>query len=496
MKSLRFLLGIVVAVLFCSCNSWLDVKSSTELDRDDLFSTENGFSEAMTGVYTSLADASLYGGELSWGLLDVLAGQYIDVKGNYNKFSQSSYKQNSSERDDNAIGIIDQLWRGIYAQIANLNSLLESIDAHENVFTEDNYAVLKGEAIGLRAFLHFELCRLFGYDYENGKERETIPFVDQLVTQVAPMLTLEEACGRIIEELNMARTLLEHDPMLLGTTPSEVLASLPTGNYADYNIAIWHNRRFHFNYFAVLATLARVYQWQGNHAEALRIAKEVIDFQESHFPWVATANLTTISNSSYNTSENQDRTFATEHIFALNVRSLENNIEGYLNTVGGTSNVLNSDVSKFANFDIRRIYLYHYVGDKYLLNKFYQPEIVADFFKYRMPLIKIGEMYLIAAESTDDLQEAATYLDALRNHRGYTSDLAGEYESGHLSAEDIASEIMREYQTEFCGEGQLWYYYKRNRILQIPNTDGLSNVDMFVFDMPENEIIYGGRDLD
>lgn len=127
------ILPILILLLNTSCNNWLDVKSSTELDRDDLFSSENGFGEALIGVYSQLSDASLYGGELTWGLLDVLGGQYVDVKGNYNKFSTSSYKQNSTDRDDNALGIVDQLWKGLYAQIANLNSILESIDEHKDV---------------------------------------------------------------------------------------------------------------------------------------------------------------------------------------------------------------------------------------------------------------------------------------------------------------------------------------------------------------------------
>ena len=492
MKSI-FILSITILFLTASCNNWLDVKSSTELDADDLFTSENGFAEALVGIYSQLSDASLYGGELTWGLLDVLGGQYIDVKGNYNKFSTSSYKQNSSERNDNAIGIVDQLWRGLYTQIANLNALLESIDKHKEIFIGENYNIIKGEAIGLRAFLHLELLRMYGWDYENGKDKETLPFVEELTTKVAPMLTEDQVLTKIITELNSAKELLQQDPILLGTTPSEVLASLPSGNYTNYGIETWHNRRFHFNYFAVQAALARAYQWKGDRPNALQAAEEILKYQASRFPWVLKSNLTTINNSSYNTAENQDRTFATEHIFALNIRSLENNIQGFLNSIGGTNNILNSDVTKFNEGDLRRQFLYTYVGEKYLLNKFYQPETVSTFFKYRMPIIRISEMYLIAAESTDDVSKAATYLDELRNQRGIISHLVEEVEDGFLYLEDIPYEIMLEYQREFCGEGQVWFYYKRNRITAIPNTTELSGLDMFVFDIPEDEIIYGGR---
>lgn len=487
------ILPILILLLNTSCNNWLDVKSSTELDRDDLFSSENGFGEALIGVYSQLSDASLYGGELTWGLLDVLGGQYVDVKGNYNKFSTSSYKQNSTDRDDNALGIVDQLWKGLYAQIANLNSILESIDEHKDVFNGDNYSVIKGEAIGLRAFLHLELLRMYSMDYENAKDKEAIPFVEGLTTQVAPMLTADQALTKIITELKIAKELLQQDPILLGTVPSEVLASQPGGKYADYSIEPWHNRRFHFNYFAVQAALARAYQWKGDRKNALDASEEVIRYQASRFPWVKKSNLTTISNSSYNTCENQDRTFATEHIFALNIRSLESNIQGYLTTVGGTNNVLNSDVTKFNDSDLRRQFLYTYVGEKYLLNKFCQPEVVATFFKYRMPVMRIGEMYLIAAESSDDLLKAASYLDQLKSQRGITSNLMEEAEDGNFLLEDVSYEVMTEYQREFCGEGQVWFYYKRNRITAIPNTIELSGLDMFVFDIPEDEITYGGR---
>lgn len=107
--------------------------------------------------------------------------------------------------------------------------------------------------------------------------------------------------------------------------------------------------------------------------------------------------------------------------------------------------------------------------------------------------MRIGEMYLIAAESSDDLLKAASYLDQLKSQRGITSNLMEEAEDGNFLLEDVSYEVMTEYQREFCGEGQVWFYYKRNRITAIPNTIELSGLDMFVFDIPEDEITYGGR---
>lgn len=79
-------------------------------------------------------------------------------------------------------------------------------------------------------------------------------------------------------------------------------------------IQSWHNRRFRFNYYAAVATMARVYLWKGDRENALLCAGEVIADQESRFPWVLKANLSNIGNTSNEYYRNQDRSYATEHI--------------------------------------------------------------------------------------------------------------------------------------------------------------------------------------
>lgn len=472
---------------FQSCD-WLDVKSSTELDRDELFSSEQGYREAIVGVYSSLGGSSLYGTELSWGMLDVLGGRYIDLQGSYNKYSSSSYKHNTSDSDDNAIAAVDAIWGSMYEQIANLNSIINTIDDNQNVFTGNNYSILKGEAIGLRAFLHFELLRMYGPDYVTGKDTKAIPFVSELTTKVSTLLTVDQALTIIIDQLKQAIELMKEDPIVTGETPSKILASLPSGSYSSYGIESWHNRRFHFNYFAAKAALARAYLWKGDKEDAKKEALDVIAYQESRFPWVNTSNLTTIGST---TAENQDRTFATEHIFALNIADFETLLSGLLMAdTGSSSSLLNSDKSIFEGLtaDIRYQYLYTTSGKKSLLSKYIQPTIVASFFKSRLPIIRISEMYYIAAECESDPNTAARYLDIVRSHRGLSNE---KLQNMGLSLEEVKDEIKKEYQKEFCGEGQMWYYYKRNRITAIPNMKDYGNLSMFVFDRPEDETLYG-----
>ena len=61
MKVIKIFLIVGMALLSVSCDKWLDVKPQSQLDRDDLFSSENGYSDALIGVYAELCDGSLYG---------------------------------------------------------------------------------------------------------------------------------------------------------------------------------------------------------------------------------------------------------------------------------------------------------------------------------------------------------------------------------------------------------------------------------------------------
>lgn len=501
MKKIYSILTIAVAaVIMTSCNDYLDVKPTNQLDQSELFKTEDGYEDALTGVYSNMAGTALYGKELTWRMLDLLGGYYYGpIYGTNSEINEYRYKHKDSNRSETVIGIVDNVWSGMYAQIANLNEILSTIDANKGVFTTtDHYNIIKGEALGLRAFLHLDLLRMFGKAYSVGKDSASIPYVDVLSTQVTPLYTVDAALKRIIEDLTEAKSLLANDPMHLGTTPDAVLSPVPTdANYSKY-VATWHNRRFDFNYYAAIATLARAYLWKGDKANALACAKEVIDDQAKRFPWVSASNLTTIDG----TSTNQDRTFATEQIFAMNEVNLENYIDGY--SYDGEYDVLssgdglpmyNADNGIFEgnSADPRYQYLIKVIGYYPFSTKYYQSTSVLKIFQQRIPLIRLSEMYYIAAECEPTTSDGVAWLDEVRKHRG----LSATPLSKTMSDEQLQTEILKEYRKEFVGEGQIWFYYKRHMATQIPSGYGYSytfpGTDYYTFDRPDVEDTYGGR---
>ena len=61
-----------------------------------------------------------------------------------------------------------------------------------------------------------------------------------------------------------------------------------------------------------------------------------------------------------------------------------------------------------------------------------------------------------------------------------------------LSSDEIEQEILKEWQKEYIGEGQMFYHYKRLG-LPIPNATAGGDA-AFILPLPKNEVEMGGRE--
>ena len=167
----------IAVLLLClvACQNWLDVEPKTEMKSDVMFESESGFKDAIIGIYMLMGDRALYGRELTTGFMDVL-GQQFSLDKTY-----SSYARIKDYEYDKASSIIANIWNQMYNIIANVNNIIENTEAKREVLHPTNYQIIRGEAIGLRAFLHFELLKMFGWgDLEKKPEnwyKISIPYV-------------------------------------------------------------------------------------------------------------------------------------------------------------------------------------------------------------------------------------------------------------------------------------------------------------------------------
>ena len=72
MRKYKLLFLLLISLVTISCDGWLDVKPQDEIDEKDLFATGNGYHHLLNGIYYGLSDQSLYGRELTWGIVDAL----------------------------------------------------------------------------------------------------------------------------------------------------------------------------------------------------------------------------------------------------------------------------------------------------------------------------------------------------------------------------------------------------------------------------------------
>lgn len=473
-KKYRRIFGMSLLFLTSlSCSDWLDVKPKSEIKGDELFKTEQGFEDALTGAYILMTDTRLYGQEMSFGFIETVGQQYdINLLTNHYKYGmQYEYGQ------QDVLTRIDGIWSASYHVIANINNVLKNLKNNGSVVTPPVHDRIKGECLALRAFLHFDLLRLFGpgnlKKRPELRDRLCIPYVMDYDKEVTKQSTVREVFEYIEADLNEAENLLPH------TVSSSKLT---------------------FNYFAVMALQARVALWKGDYTKALKYAEEVIGL-ESNFPWIQKMNLET------NDLAWRDLTCSTEYLFGLYMYKFTETTEYYfepkveeikdnpqylfLNAQRG------KDLFEIADNtgagDYRYLWLIDRSGTQWKFFKYKQTENSK--FINRIPLIKKAESYYIAAEclnetgADSDRAKALGFLNTVRENRGISRKLETT-----LGKDAVQQEIYKEWRKELLLEGQMFFYYKRLGMANIPNTSVIMSDETYVMPLPRAEVEFGGRE--
>ncbi|MBQ8502168.1 MAG: RagB/SusD family nutrient uptake outer membrane protein [Bacteroides sp.] len=485
------------AVSMTSCENWLDETSHSEIRDEDHYSTEDGFRQTLIGCYIAMTDEALYGKDLSWGMVEMLARQFTPYS---TLASSTDYQiQNYNYRASTTVSRVENVWAKAYNVIANANAALEAIDAKQSIMDPINYQVFKGEFLAIRAYMHFELMRLYGYG--NWAERKSeidgkyaVPYVTTVSKNPVAQVKSSEFFKLLTDDLDNAAKYLEADPLTGKTEWSE---------YEDLNEDGFYNyRNLHLNYYAVKALQARVYMWEGS-SESLKKAQSAANEVIEHC-------FTNSTKLTYNTmrwmGDNDFSTYpamALEQIFALNINAstFSSLTSAYLKT-----NYMDTDteiyyLTETATYDLYENSNTDYRFTKLLaanfngLNAGYAPlklqqNNTDQNYSNRVPLIRMPEMYYIAAECelalNNDVEAALNLLTTVRNQRGLYDELNTE-----MSVEEAQEEIKKEYHKEFLCEGVMFYYYKRTGAETIPNYEGVMSDTEYVLPYPEFELQNG-----
>ena len=471
-----YCLMLLTCSIFVSCNDGLDVNPKSQIKEEDHFDREGGYLDQLTGIYTKMTTTDMYGLNMGIGYTEVLSHTYdINPNSRWRYPDEFNYTEATSENT------IRQIWENSYSCIANTNILIRNIEkASPSLFTGQNYHVYRGEAYGLRAFLHFELMRLFACAPAMDGNAKGVPYVTEYSIDVTPQKSVNETMQMVVNDLLTAREELAYDTLAITTGSTE---SDPTF------------QRNRFNYYACCLTLARAYLWMGDTQNALKFANEVVNQVEDqihyYFNWVHYTNM-------QQSNRNElDAAFTTEHVFQLVINDWED-IGNLYFTKQGSASTLNpseatvQDIYEVAlgyGNDYRYLKGYEQDGEKRYRAKFWY--IDGSHYNNLYPLMRMTEAYYIAAEclKNTDKARAIELLNIVRDNR----NLSQFPLSQDLTADQIQQEIYKEYRKEFIGEcGTLFFYYKRLNLSEIKGSSIRGSKAVYVLPIPSNDQEFGG----
>ena len=274
MKRINILLTALALIFATSCDSFLDVKPSNQADAESSIQNASDAKIMLQGLMNKLTSSSYYGRNfLIYG--DAKGGDLTTYSaGN----GGDAWYYFTHEQTSNAY---TSYWSTMYNCLLQANNIIKNINLlkEAGVTGLDDYL---GQALTVRALIHFDLVRLYGkpYNMSGAPASYGVPVVTEPVDASAQLLrnTVEEVYTQILADLKAGAPLL--------------------GKKANNGF---------INYYANQAILAKVYMYMDNFSEALTVAEGIID-SGVYTPYTAA-----------NWTASWARTFGSESIFELNV---------------------------------------------------------------------------------------------------------------------------------------------------------------------------------
>ena len=412
-----------------SCSDFLDRQPTNAANAEQAIATERDAEVVINGIMYKMSSSSYYGRNFQL---------YADAKGGDLTIMANGRGCDNLYTFDHTptSGAYESFWSKMYDCIMQTNTLIEGI---EKLDATDELNYYKGEALALRAMIHFDLVRLYGMPYTTNKQALGVPVVLTTLdaTSQPQRSTVEEVYKQIVADLTEARQLMAVDKSQ-------------------------HNG--YLGYYGCVALQARVALYMADYATALSAAKEVID----------SGKFTLYTPSQWCAS--WSRQYGTESIFEIGVDTqsdLGTSSLGYyymrygqkknamgwflasdyfLNRLGEDADdvrwgVMDLDEMAEEKSITRRGACYKYMGGVDMAGDGKETSTAVN-----LKVIRLSEVYLIAAEAalhTGDAASAASYLNAIRCRAPHLAEATAATVTDDM--------IMDERSKELFGEGQRFF---------------------------------------
>jgi starch-binding outer membrane protein, SusD/RagB family len=227
---------IAACVIFVSCKKQIEVEPKQSVLIDQVFTSKDNINAAITGIYTRLKSARLYGRDM-FAVSDAL--------------SENGFATNKSGRLVNEAGLAPGAhfvnWQLNYYSIAEINTLLSRLPSVTLVpaITTAERAAWEGQLYFLRALNYHDLARTYCYEPGlgvPGQDRGGIPLVtktpltiEEAVANLPSRATMDDVYKRIYADLDSSLLKLNNNSLNTPALPSLAAAQALYARVALYN---------------------------------------------------------------------------------------------------------------------------------------------------------------------------------------------------------------------------------------------------------------------
>ncbi|MEN9570288.1 MAG: hypothetical protein RL172_1519 [Bacteroidota bacterium] len=442
----KLLILVVAGNLLYSCQK-LDVNSPVDVPTELVFKNADGLRSALTGLYSNLQQRDYYGGY--YPLMADLNSDVCTAGG----YDVPAINDINAHAISNANVFVEKMYLSIYKVIANANEILAVVDDLKDAnLSDDERAAIKGQTLAIRALAHFDALRMFGYHWD-AASAYGIPVVTapQKAYDVVQRSTVANSYTAIITDLTAADALLDG---------AELSAQYANSMFAK-------------------ALLARVYLYQKNYTQAAAFAQAVID--DGTYSLVEAGDLSSVytgrlsaesifelSFDAQNQSFFNGSTYVRDDALRTEIFFLAN--QGMSDFFAGRPDDQRSQLLDFTNNDVSIL------PDG--RTQKYRGEVTKDNPAY---IIRIAELYLIAAEAKGLANGGLELLNSLREHRGLAALTVTDVPDNETFVQAVLDERLAELNFEGHRFFDLARLGKIEDVLEVDNTNA-------VFPIPQREI--------
>lgn len=481
--------------LTTSCDDWLDVRGENIQKEKDQFDNYKGFRDALTGCYMEMASTDAYGQRLTMTDVEDMADLW-KVPDDESTLPARYNLYHHHYTNDNVLPVTKAMYAKLFNTVVSANVLMRNIEEKgSNIGSEQKRAVIDGEAHAIRAYCQLDVLRLFGQLPQGATKQVSLPYsYTTSIAEVPSYYSFTDYVANLKKDIQTAENeLKDNDPIFSSTFEALNNPAESDDDYMCY-------RQSRLNYWAVRALHARMSLYLGENQEAHDIAMEIINAKGTDGEPVMTLSGISDLTKGYNG-------LPSECLFYLS----KYNVNTYANTalIGGTSEQAREGKYYITNDMLTQLYAsvpgstashnrYHnwwnmQTTDKFgkvspAIKKYWYDEAKANsnalVTKYQIiPMLRMSEVYLIAMETSEDLDEIHALYDAYMRECQYTL-----YQP-FTTVEAAHEEVINEYRREFFAEGQMFYTYKRKAATKMmSNSDNITEDD-YILPLPSSEVI-------